>query len=335
MAMFAFHCVLLALIGLDYKALKKKNFDVLRAWEPVLRGVNEIPCPALCIFSGYVVTDAKSKLSLEENTRHGLPTFELKVSNPRQPPTLIPVPPPPFLCPPFLALTPLDELVACTSIDPPPSLPLPPFPGRVSKLPGSLNSRSLWESASDHVLDLSPFGMQPAKNLEADYKLDQIKAQLYSPSSFGVSFSKAEAEESVLHDQETSSDSDTINSSLLVSWSDLCGPPPPHKVPSPARSPSPAVDLIDAYYHLDQQLRPNYQFASSHLNGLLATLPLSTVSAPSMPGAWRLKSPKTPARRSLVDISLSSAVRLSCPRPPAIIAAHRVILCSPASETSC
>ncbi|KAF5392374.1 hypothetical protein D9757_001509 [Collybiopsis confluens] len=308
--MFAYHRVLLALIGLGHKALKINNFEVLRAWEPILRGVDAIPCPVL---------NAESKLFLEESAKHGLRAFELKVSNTRQalgelatpanigpsPSFPLPLPSSDVFNPGSSSLPPLDELVAYTSIRPPPSLPLPP-------LPAGHSSEQLFDSLGlrPHFRPF-PFGMQPAKNPDADYKLDQIKAQLHSFSSFGASFFGAEVEEGVLDDQEPSSDSAAINSSLLVSWSDLGGPPPPHKVPSPARSPSLAVhssDLVEAYYRLDQQLRPNYQFASSQLNSHPATLPSLTISTPSMPGAWRM--PKTPARCSLADISLSSTVRL-------------------------
>ncbi|KAF5360127.1 hypothetical protein D9757_011745 [Collybiopsis confluens] len=334
--MFPYHRVLLALISLRHNILRHKNFDILRAWKPILCGLDKIRRPLLYVPSSALISAmATTKVPFEESASHvnsGL------LTNPRQVPAM---------------------LASQTNIGPPPSLPLPPLPaGRVCKpgiasrppIPlGSYSTPIRPDADTEHILDLSPFGKQPAKNLEADSKLNQIKAQHCSPSD--MSFSEAEVEESLLHDQELSSDSDAIDPSLLVSWSDLGGYPQPHEVFSPARSPSPAVhssDFVEAYLLLGQQTWPNYQFAASESDSLPAALPSSTVSAPFLPGAWKLKAPKTPARRSSAYISSSSALRLkraaedlppssppiqssSAPRPKRV-AEHQ--LSSPASTTS-
>ncbi|KAF5379350.1 hypothetical protein D9757_007679 [Collybiopsis confluens] len=237
--MFPYHRVLLALISLRHNILRHKNFDILRAWKPILCGLDKIPRPLLYVPSSALISAmATTKVPFEESASHvnsGL------LTNPRQVPAM---------------------LASQTNIGPPPSLPLPPLPaGRVCK-PG-IASRP--PADTEHILDLSPFGKQPAKNLEADSKLNQIKAQHCSPSD--MSFSEAEVEESLLHDQELSSDSDGIDSSLLVSWSDLGGYPQPHEVFSPARSPSPAVhssDFVERIFFLDN--RPGRTTNSQHPN---------------------------------------------------------------------
>ncbi|KIK58600.1 hypothetical protein GYMLUDRAFT_246002 [Collybiopsis luxurians FD-317 M1] len=263
--------VLLSLIALRHPILDEKNFSIEQTWEPLLQGVDKPPC-----LPDGLDRDAEFELTRgeQEHLKGSVnATNEPSLSHPRR------------------ALG--DAVVvngrSLSAIGPPPQELLPSLPTHAGSARPALISKGLPSVLHDVSHDL----------VNADNTLDAIEADL----DF---YDFPSATSSPLLD----SDSIVLDSSLLVTWSDL------HAPELSVNDPSPAAGSPNSFSFTTRDsclVDPNLLATGSNFgySSPPSHAPLNaSVTTPFVPGAWVSSPTRTPSCEELGPAFLRSTPAL-------------------------